>query len=309
MQRHGLVGNDTVKVRVGLGLGVRTDLHDGRYAHLVDELERLRFDSLWLSERIATSAPDPLAAIGFGLGRTTELKFGTSVLILPGRNPVVLAKHLATLATLAPGRLLPAFGMGAAEPREHAAFGVDPSERAGRMMEALEVMRLAWTGEPFDFDGDFYHYHDVRVRPVPDRLDVWLGGDAPSTLRRVGQVADGWLPSFITPDAAADGRAAIEQAATEAGRSIEADHFGVLLPYTLTSVPEAMSELLARRRPGVPVTDVVPVGWGALAGLMQRFVDAGISKFVVLPLDEPSTPQRWTAHLEELAATVHPLEN
>ena len=85
-----------MKVRVGYGLGVRTALDDGAFGSLVDDLERLRFDSLWLSERIGGEAPDPVTAIAFGAGRTTRLKFGMSVLVLPGRNPIVLAKELAT---------------------------------------------------------------------------------------------------------------------------------------------------------------------------------------------------------------------
>ena len=73
------------------------------------------FDSLWLSERISGEAPDPVVAMSYAAGRTTRLKFGMSVLVLPGRNPVVLAKELATLAVMSGGRLLPAFGLGVAD--------------------------------------------------------------------------------------------------------------------------------------------------------------------------------------------------
>ncbi len=114
-----------MKVRIGFGLGTRTRLNDGRFGHVVDELERLRFDSLWVSERINSDAPDPLVAMAFGAGRTERLKFGMSVMVLPGRNPVVLAKALATLATLSGGRLLPAFGLGVADDREQQAFAVE----------------------------------------------------------------------------------------------------------------------------------------------------------------------------------------
>ena len=72
-------------------------------------------------------------------------------------------------------------------------------ERAAIFNEMLTVMRLAWTGETFSHHGDRFHYDDVRVRPAPKRMDVWLGGQAPSELRRIGRVADGWLPSFVAP--------------------------------------------------------------------------------------------------------------
>src|SRR5437762_13828760 len=99
-----------VKVRIGYGFGTGTRLNDDGFATVVDALERLRFDSLWLSERIGGEAPDPLVAMAFAAGRTTKLKFGMSVMVLPGRNPIVLAKELATLDRLSNGRLLPAFG-------------------------------------------------------------------------------------------------------------------------------------------------------------------------------------------------------
>lgn len=297
-----------LKVRVGFGLGVRTELYDERFGHVVDELERLDFDSLWLSERLGTRAPDPLAAMGVGLGRTRRLKFGMSVLVVPGRNPVVLAKALASLATLSGGRVLPAFGMGAASAAEHRGFGVDPAERAARLEEAIAVMRACWTGRRFDFDGEFFHYEAVKVLPTPARMDVWLGGEAPSTLRRIGRIADGWLPSFISPDDALAGRRVIERTAAEVGREIEPDHYGVLIPYTSGPIPDAMLELLATRKPDVDVAEIVPVGWSQLVDLIGRFIDAGTSKFVVLPLEEPTSPAAWSDHLERAAEVLRPLE-
>ena len=152
-----------MKVRIGYGFGVRTRLNDGGFATVVDTLERLRFDSLWLSERLAGEAPDPLVAMAFAAGRTTRLKFGMSVMVLPGRNPVVLAKELATLDRLSNGRLLPAFGLGVADPVEQQAFGVQRGERAAWFDESMAVLRAAWTGEPFTHHGERYHFDQLRV--------------------------------------------------------------------------------------------------------------------------------------------------
>ena len=96
-------------------------------------------------------------------------------------------------------------------------------------------MRACWYDEVVDHDGARFHYEGLRVRPQPARLDVWLGGIAPSELRRVGRLADGWLPSFITPADAEAGRRVVEQIAAEHGRAIEDDHYGALIPYTLGS--------------------------------------------------------------------------
>ena len=109
---------ENMKVRIGYGLGVRTALNDTGFLEVVDTLEKLRFDSLWLSERIGGDAPDPLVAMAMAAARTTRLKVGMSVMVLPGRNPIVLAKELATLDRMSNGRLLPAFGLGVADVKE-----------------------------------------------------------------------------------------------------------------------------------------------------------------------------------------------
>jgi alkanesulfonate monooxygenase SsuD/methylene tetrahydromethanopterin reductase-like flavin-dependent oxidoreductase (luciferase family) len=108
-------------------------------------------------------------------------------------------------------------------------------------------MRKAWYDDVVDHDGERFHYEGLKVRPQPKRLDVWLGGIAPSELKRVGRMADGWLPSFVTPADAAAGRAVIEQVAAEHERRIEDDHYGVLIPYAMDAVPDVLVAQLARR--------------------------------------------------------------
>ena len=298
-----------MKVRIGFGLGTRTTLHDERFGHVVDELERLSFDSLWLSERIGGDAPDPMVAMAYGAGRTTKLKFGMSVMVLPGRNPILLAKAVASLASMSGGRILPAFGLGQVHPLEQQAFGVDRAERAPWFNESMEIMRKCWTGEPVVHDGERYAIDGVMVKPVPERMDVWLGGFAPSELKRVGRFGDGWLPSFVTPADAEAGRAVIEATAAEHEREIEDDHYGVLIPYSLSGeLPDLLMANLAKRRPDLDPTTLVPTSWDGLQALIGRFVDVGTTKFVVLPMDEPHAPEAWTVHLDEAAAKLLPLE-
>jgi probable F420-dependent oxidoreductase len=302
-------GSD-VKVRIGYGLGTRTNLNDASFGAVVDELERLHFDSLWLSERISGEAPDPLVAMAYGAGRTTTLKFGMSVMVLPGRNPVVLAKELATLATMSGGRLLPAFGLGAVDPVEQQAFGVERTERAALFDEMIAVMRAAWTGETFSHHGARFDYDGIRVRPAAKRMDVWLGGFAPSELRRVGRLGDGWLPSFVLPADAEAGRRAIEDVCAAHDREIEDDHYGVLIPYAFGPIPAPLLDVLAKRRPDLDdVTELVPTSWEGLQAMIRRFIDIGTTKFVVLPLDEPAGSERWIDHLGEAAEALLPLES
>jgi probable F420-dependent oxidoreductase len=291
-----------VKIRVGYGLGTRTPTLDGgRLAELVDALEALRFDSLWLSERLTGDCPDPLIGLTFAAARTTRLKLGTGVQVLPGRNPYVVAKQWASLDRLSGGRTLPAFGLGVADPREQAAFGVERRQRAALFDELLPKVRRLWLGEEVD---------GVAVRPLPvqEPPDVWLGGAAPAELRRVGRLGDGWLPSFCTPADVEAGRPVVEAEAAARDRAIDPEHFGALVAYLPEPgpLPDSLVAAVAARRPGVDAADIVPAGIDAVAPALERFVAAGASKFVLVPVVEPAD---WSTHLRDLAAAVRPLEN
>lgn len=296
-----------MKVRIGYGLGTQSTQTPEQYASFVDALERLGFDSLWLSERITTGALDPVVGMGFGAGRTRRLKFGTSVLVIPGRNPVVLAKELATLDVLSGGRLLAAFGLGVADPGEQQAFGVKREERAAWFDEAVPLIRRLWSEDAVDHDGPRFRLQGLTVRPRPAQspLEVWLGGRGPSELRRAGRLGDGWLPSFCTPEEAAAGRRVIDTAAETAGRMLDREHFGALIAYATTVLPDGFAAALAARRPDADPSALVPVGLPALHSLLGRFVEHGVSKFVLVPVNEPLS---WDDELAALAQAVLPLQ-
>jgi len=175
-----------VKVRVGYGLGTRTVTNDAeRFGALVDGLEALRFDSLWLSEKITDDCPDPVVALSFAAARTTRLKLGTSVMVLPGRNPMLLAKELASLDRLSSGRLLPAFGLGQVDPGEQQAFGVERTERAKRFDEALPLLRRFWTEDAVDHEGDREEVAVAQaLRGLDDLLRRGLAGHADDVAQR-----------------------------------------------------------------------------------------------------------------------------
>lgn len=301
-----------MKIRIGYGLGVRTHLNDTSFFDVVDALEDLKFDSLWVSERIGAEAPDPVVAMSVAAARTKKLKFGMSVMVLPGRNPVLLAKQLATLDRMSNGRLLPAFGLGVADVAEQQAFGVERSTRAKLFDETLSVMRQCWTDDVVNHHGEHFTLSNLRVLPKPQQQppEVWLGGIAPSELRRVARMADGWLPSFVTPNDAATGWATITAATRELGREIDPEHFGVLIPYALGDVPEALMAGLAARRPDLADPGVlVPNSWEALQQTIREFIAVGASKFVVLPIVEPTTAPNWINHLEHASEVLLPLQN
>lgn len=300
-----------MKIRIGYGLGVRTHLNDHGFLDVVEAMEALRFDSLWVSERIGSECPDPVVAMSMAAARTTKLKFGMSVMVLPGRNPVLLAKQLATLDRMSQGRLLPAFGLGVADQAEQQAFGVERSTRAKLFDESLAVIRKCWTDDTVTHHGEHFHFDGLRVLPKPLQKtpDVWLGGIAPSELKRVARLSDGWLPSFVTPSDAAAGWATVTEHAASLGREIDPEHFGVLIPYTTGPLPEPLVAGLRARRPDLEdVSVLVPNGWEKLVSSIQEFVAIGASKFVVLPIVEPSDVRAWISHLEDASRVLLPLQ-
>jgi probable F420-dependent oxidoreductase len=296
-----------VKIRIGFGLGVQGLRDSARFGELVDGLESRGFDSLWLSERLTGDAPDPLVGLAFAGGRTSKLKLGTSVQVLPGRNPVDVAKEWASLDRLSRGRALPAFGLGVANPAEQQAFGVAREERAAWFDEALPLIRRLWTEDAVDHDGPRFSYRDLSVRPKPVQQppDVWLGGRAKSELRRVGRLGDGWLPSFSTPGEVAAGRVVVEEAAADAGREIEVEHYGALVIYVRDQIPDLLATAIRSRRPDADPADLVPVGLPALRAHLERFLEAGFSKLVLVPAHDPAS---WTAELDDVAHEILPLQ-
>jgi probable F420-dependent oxidoreductase len=297
------------RVRIGFVPGVTDVHHDPQgLAALAEGLEARGFDSLWLAERVTEPLVDPVVGLAFAAARTTKLKLGPAVLVLPGRPPALVAKQLASLDRLSSGRLLPAFGLGIPDPRERQAFDVPASERGEWCDEAIPLIRRFWSGEPVTHQGLRFSYDELRVtpRPAQEVPDVWLGGRGPRELRRTGRLGDGWLGAFETPESAAAARRLVEESAAEAGRSIDPGHFGVIVLYGRSSLPERLRRLLERRLGPDRLAQVVPVGLTALRERLEGLVEAGISKFVVGPGE---SPESWPGELDALAEAVLGLQD
>ena len=288
-----------MKVRIGVSLGVDGSTDPGALAEAVAAMEELRFDSLWLAERLTTAIPDPIAGIGFAAAVTRKLKLGTGVIVLPGRNPAVVAKQLASLDRLSGGRLLVAFGLGG-QPAERAALPILEGRSRGEVFdETLELVRRYLTDEGVD---------GLAVQPptVQQPLEFWVAGSVPAAQRRAGRLADGWLTSLLTPDEAADGREVVEAAAEQAGRRVDPEHFGVSLAYAAGEIPAGLQQTVATRRPGVDPAALIPLGLTAMAALLGEYIKAGFSKFVVRPAAPPAD---WPGTLATMAEALLPLQS
>ncbi|WP_372672550.1 TIGR03854 family LLM class F420-dependent oxidoreductase [Amycolatopsis kentuckyensis] len=292
-----------LKIRLGVAPAAGTG--PAEFAGLAQRLEDAGVDSLWLSELVYSPEVDPMIGMTHALARTSKLKVGTGVAILPGRHPVLVAKQLLTLAGLAPKRVLPVFGLRPARAAEHDLFPVPPGRRAAVFDESLALLRLLLEEDEVSFDGEFFQVSEVELGPRPaKRLDVWLGGSAPAALRRTGRLADGWLGSFLTPAQARDARLAIQEAAAGAGREIEEDHFGLSLAVAEHGLPAELVAAAARRNPDAPVTDLVATSWAEARRLVEAYIEAGLSKFVIRPGHGD-----FEDFLEKFQAELVPLQN
>ena len=297
-----------LKVRIGYSPGtVAPSEGIDPFAALVDGLERRGFDSLWVPEVVTAATLDPLTALSFAAGRTTRLKLGTH-LVVPGRQPARFAKELATLDRLSGGRLLLMFVVGLGQEPEVSTYGVPSGERTGRLDETLLLLRRFWAGETVDHTGRYFSYRGVAIEPRPRQqpLEVWFGGMSPTALRRCGQLADGWMPGFITAEAAATAKAVIDAAAEEAGRQIDPEHFGMNVLYRRGPLDTAARTRLAARFPTLDAAALDATvadldADGMLDAALENYVRAGFSKFVLRPAH---TVIDWADELGAVAEQV-----
>jgi probable F420-dependent oxidoreductase len=179
------------------------------------QAEELGFDDVWVSEHIIVpkDAPyppspnfwDPVLTLTWAAAVTKRVRLGTSVLVLPLRHPLPLAKELATLQNLSGGRLILGAGVGWLE-AEFDALGVPFKERGRRMDEGIAMMRAVWTQDPVTFDSRWIaaKLDNMRAQPQPVvPIPIWIGGSSDAAIRRALRL-DGWHGSRVDPAQAAD---------------------------------------------------------------------------------------------------------
>ena len=184
-------------------------------ANLAREIERIGFDQLDMFDHVVMGFPidgrtglqypakmpilEALVTLGFCAAVTSRIGLGTEVLVLPQRQPVLVAKQISTLDTLSGGRVRLGIGVGW-QSSEYDALGESFSDRGKRMDEALQLLRACWKEERIDFAGPHYQVAAMGMEPKPPQgaaLPIWVGGHSPAALRRVGQYGDGWLAALV----------------------------------------------------------------------------------------------------------------
>lgn len=200
------------------------------------------FDSIWTVEHVLVPAgysstypyddsgrmpapddmdlPDPLVWLAFVAAHTDRLKLGTGILVVPQRNPAILAKEVASLDVLSEGRVVLGVGAGWLE-EEFDALGVPFRERGRRLDSYVAAMRALWLGGETDYDDEFVHYSKAVSRPRPESgtVPIQVGGDSDAAARRAGRLGDGYFPG--KGDRLPELLAIMRRAAEEAGRDPE----------------------------------------------------------------------------------------
>lgn len=185
--------------------------------------ESVGFDSIWGGEHIVrparisspypysedgempgdaeTPIPDPLIWLAYVAAATPSVRLGTCILILPQRNPVVLAKELATLDQLTGGRVELGIGVGWLE-EEFDVLGIPWARRGARTDEYVAAMRALWAGPEAEFHGEFVDFQPATCspRPVDGTIPIMVGGDTPAAIRRAARLADGYFPGTNDPE-------------------------------------------------------------------------------------------------------------
>lgn len=286
-------------VAIGVGLG---GFHDGAPApetlyEYVERADELGIDSIWMPDHAISERPefDPTVLMSIIAARTEDIKMGPSVLTLPARNPVEVANTYANLDHLTGGRgrVIMAVGLGA-DPRLCEAMGIPPGERAGRLREAIELLRLLWAEDDVTYDGEYYQVEGVSVNPKPagGSLDVWIGGNSDAALRRVAEYGDGWFPASIPPQVFHEKQERLMGYCEEAGREIERDEAGMILRTYVDDDRDRALEMrdryLERRDRDVSMESFEKSSaFGTPAECVEtirRYVEAGCTKFVLMPV-------------------------
>jgi probable F420-dependent oxidoreductase len=309
--------------------GVRLPGLGGRYTpeaivRMAQRAEELGYDALWAPDHIVipvqfesrypysysgrfpfpADAPFPEAhtLLSFLASVTRRVRLGTSVMIMPLRNPVLNAKMLATLQYLSGGRLVLGAGVGWLR-EEGEAMGVPWDHRGQRTDEHIQLMRALWTQEDPRFEGRFYRIAGVRCEPRPPvPPPVWVGGHGEPALRRVARLGDGWITAGGTPDEIAPLWQQVQQLAQEHGRDPASITFAVQALLRLrpngggeeASTTAGDDRIMALRGSPSRVTELV-----------DEFRRVGVQHLILVPPFRPG-PEVVLEMLELFAREVRP---
>jgi len=231
-------------VKFGLAFASSVGTDSRSALEICRKAEALGFDSVWGGEHVIvpdriespypyaadgkmpgepdTPIPDPLIWLAYVAAAAPTLRLGTCILILPERNPLVLAKELATLDQLTDGRVELGIGVGWLR-EEFEALGIPWERRGARNDEYVAAMRALWAGPHAEYHGEFVDFDPVTCnpRPVNGSIPILVGGDTPLAIRRAARIADGYFPGTTDPETLSGLIRELRRAAEQQGRDAD----------------------------------------------------------------------------------------
>src|SRR4051794_2572354 len=212
-----------MSVEIGIVLRQQDlELHGRRLGALTAAIADAGIDHVTVGDHVSFehgNGADGLIQAAALLASHPTLQVQTGVYLLALRHPAVVARQLATLCSIAPGRLTFGVGLGGDDPRELELCGIEPRTRGARMNEALTLVRAFLTGEPVDFHGRFFDVDGAAIRPAPDPPPaVIVGGRSDAAVRRAGRLGEGWIAVWVSPRRFDDATQLVAQTAAAHGR-------------------------------------------------------------------------------------------
>jgi probable F420-dependent oxidoreductase len=275
--------------------------------------ETLGYDSLWLQERIIGDFTmlEPVTLLSYVAGITTKLKLGTSVILLPLRNPVQLAKAYSSLDVMSGGRAVLGVGLGGGHLGSHEdVFGYSREGRVTRFTEAVQIIKLLWTEPKASFQGRYWNFKEISMEPKPlqkPHLPIIFGGHHDNALRRAVKSANGWMGAGSSSSASFIREAAlIRNFLDQAQRDPASFHFAKRV-YLAVDKDKArgekrIREWFARRYKNADLGPKVSI-WGSSAECAEKIkeiVHAGAQHIVFNPMFDEME------HLEICAKEIMP---
>ncbi len=298
-----------MKVGVTVGINYAGVPQPDTFFHFIDRVEELGLDSLWVGDHVSWTNPnlESLTTLACYVARTKRVMVGTSVLIMPLRQPVVLAKQLSTMAYLSNGRVVAGMGVGGENTKEFEACGVPHNRRGQIMDESLEIMTKLWTEDHVSFHGKHFNFDDVSIAPKPPKLPIYIGGRSDAAYRRAAKWADGYIAVFSSHRHFAEAKAAIEGFGAKPGMEWVQFDYMHIGPDREASREKALHYLNHTYNMdfGGRVDRFASFGRAEdIAERIQQFKDLGATHLIINPT---CTPEEKHEQLERIAAELLPL--
>jgi len=226
-------------MKFGICLPIRLNIEAQSNINIAKRAEELGFDSVWVSDHVVMPEKhtgmfsevfyDPLMLLSYIAAETSKIKIGTSVIILPYRNPVVVAKMMATLDVLSEGRVI--FGVGPGwMTEEYDALSVPYEKRGARTNEYIRAIKELWISDKPSFEGEFCSFSNIKFYPKPAQKPhppIFIAGSSDYAIKRAVELGDGWQPTWVRPEEMEEGISKLHKIADEKGRDLSAFTYSI----------------------------------------------------------------------------------